>query len=98
MSEHGSGLPAGTVDTPQELIDKIIDWVWDVDNSPSHATTKGTSLISRAWVNRSQHCLFHNVELKFDPAYNKFGRWCDAVTPGPNGASRHVRSLIIQAA
>jgi len=74
------------MDIPQELIDKTIDLVWDADDSPSHATTKVISLISRTvWVNRSQRYLFHGI--KVDHICNKFGRWCNAVTPGPNGAS-----------
>jgi len=86
---------------PNELIDKIIDEVWGADHSPSHTTTKAASLISRAWVERSQHHLFHSIEFfnrfwvfKFfgDP----FGNWCNAVTPGPDGVSRHVRSLTIE--
>ena len=80
---------------PQELIDKIIDRVWDVDDSPSHAATKAASLISRAWVDRSQHHLFRDIQ--FSPLGPLPVRWCDAVSPGPNGVSRHVRSLTIRA-
>ena len=77
---------------PQELIDKIIDGVWAAD-SPSYATTRAASLISRAWVERSQFHLFHDI--KFSTAGPLFTRWCDVVSPGPNGVSRHVRSLTI---
>ena len=94
MSERGLDSLAG-MNLPQELIDKIIDRVWDADDSPSHATTKMASLISRAWVNRSQRYIFYSV--KFDPSGDRFGRWCNTVIPGPNGVSRHVRSLTIQA-
>ena len=80
---------------PQELIDKIIDGVWDADDSPSHTTTKVASLISTAWVERSQHYLFHDIQ--FSVYDNYFTRWCDAISPGPDGVSRHVRSLTIQA-
>ena len=79
------------MDVPQELIDKIIDRIWDSDNSPSHTTTKAASLVSRAWVDRSQHYLFHDI--RFSTFFHSFRRWCDAVSPGPNGVSRHVRSL-----
>ena len=79
---------------PQELIDKIIDGVWNAD-SPTHTTTKAASLISRAWVERSQHHLFHDIKFSFFGPY--FERWCDAVSPDPNGVSRHVQSLTIQA-
>ena len=79
---------------PQELIDKIIDKIWDADDFPSHATTKAASLISRAWVDRSQHHLFR--DLQFFPFGPHPARWCDAVSPGPNGVSRHVRSLTIR--
>ena len=80
---------------PQELIDKIIDRIWDADDSPSHTTTKAASLISRAWVDRSQHHLFHDIEFSFSGPY--FAHWCDAVSPDPNGVSRHVRSLTLRA-
>ena len=80
---------------PQELVDKIIDGVWDADDSPSHTTTKAASLISRSWVNRCQQHLFHDIEFSiFGP---HFERWCDVVSPDLNGVSRHVRSLTIQA-
>lgn len=81
---------------PQELIDKIVDGVWDIDDSPSHATTKAASLIARSWVDRSQHYIFHSIQ--FSTIGDQFKRWCNIVTPGPNGVSRHVRSLTIQAA
>ena len=80
---------------PQELIDKIIDGVWHSDDSPTHSTTRAASLISRSWVERSQHHLFHDIEFSFFGPY--FARWCDAVSPDPDGVSRHVRSLTIQA-
>ena len=83
------------MDLPQELIDKIIDAVWDADDSQSHTTTKAASFISRPWVDRSQHHLFHSVQ--FSSVGDQFGRWCNVVTPGPNGVSRHIRSLTIQA-
>ena len=80
---------------PQELTDKIIDEVWDADDHVSHAATKTASLVSRAWVDRSQSYLFHTV--RFYTTDRQFGRWCNAVTPGPTGVSRHVRSLTIHA-
>jgi len=80
---------------PQELVDKVIDRVWDADDSPSHPTTKAVSLVSRSWVDRSQHHLFHNIQFSFSGP--SFSGWCDAVSPGPDGVSRHTRSLTIQA-
>ena len=88
---------------PQELIDKIIDEVWDADDSPYHTTTKAVSLISRAWVERSQHHLFHDVQfsvhydVELSVHCDDFLHWCDTVSPGPDGLSRHVRSLTIEA-
>jgi len=81
---------------PQEIIDKIIDRIWDVDDSPSQTTTKAASLISRAWVERSQCHLFRDI--MFSPLGPFLVRWYAAVSPGPNGVSRHVRSLTIWAA
>jgi hypothetical protein len=87
------------MDLSQELIDKIIDAVWEADDPRFHATTKAASLISRSWVDRSQHHLLHSVRIpagrdQFGRPCN-FGTWCNTVTPGPNGVSRHVRSLTI---
>jgi len=94
VSEDGLDSPAD-MNIPQELIDKIIDGVWDADDSPSHTTTKAASLISTAWVERSQHHLFHDIQFSTSGSY--FRHWCGAVSPGPNGVSRHVRSLTIRA-
>jgi len=80
---------------PQELIDKIINNVWDDDDSPSHTATRTASLVSRSWVKRSQLHLFHDIEFSVFGPY--FARWCDAVSPDPNGVSRHVWSLTIRA-
>ena len=92
MPNRGLGLHVD-MDIPQELIDKIIDRVWDADDSPSQTTTKATSLVSKSWVERSQHHLFHDITFSFGPS---FDQWCDAVSPGPDGVSRHVRSLTIE--
>jgi hypothetical protein len=78
---------------PQELTDKIIDSVWEIDDSPSHTATRTASLVSKSWVDRSQHYLFRTVE--FSGGDDKLRRWCNAVVPGPNGVSRHVHSLTI---
>jgi len=79
---------------PQELINKIIDQVWDSD-SPSCTATKAASLTLRSWVERSQHHLFHDIHFSiFGPS---FRHWCDAVSPGLNRVSRHVRTLTIKA-
>jgi len=92
VPEHELDPPAG-MNVPQELVNKIIDEVWNTDDSPSHKTTKAASLVSRSWVNRSQHNLFHDIRFSiFGP---RFERWCDAVSPHPTGVSRHVRSLTI---
>jgi len=93
VSEHGLDLPTN-MDIPQELIDETIDRIWDADDSPSHTTTKAATLISRVWVERSQRYLFHDI--RFSTFRPRFRRWCDAMSPGPNGVSRHVRSLTIQ--
>ena len=92
--EHRLDLPTD-MNIPQEIVDEIIDEVWNADDSPSHKTTQAASLVSRSWVNRSQHNLFHDIQFSiYGP---NFERWCDAVSPDPNGISRHVRSLTIWA-
>ena len=81
---------------PQELVDKIIDEIWiSADDPPSNEVIKAISLISRSWVDRSQRYLFRHIT--FSVVGRQFERWCNAVAPGPNGVSRHVQSLTIQA-
>jgi hypothetical protein len=94
VSELGLRLFPG-MDLPQELIDNIIDKLWEIDDSRSHTTTRTASLISKSWVGRSQHYLFRTV--KFSTGGDEFRRWRGAVVPGPDGVSRHVHSLTISA-
>lgn len=76
------------VSLPQELTDKIID---EVARDPvlRTATLQASSLVSRAWVHRSQKYLLS--EVKFDEG--RFYDWCLTVRPGEDGPSRHVTCL-----
>jgi len=81
-----------TMHIPQDVVDLIVDqlslpadrdWSWYL---------KDASLVSTAWVNRSQHHLFSTVKFS--------GRrgvkwWCSKIKPGPYGVSRHVRTLTL---
>ena len=75
---------------PQEIVDTIIDEVTEEPKLVLRVTTLRTcSLVSRAWVHRSQHHLFSKIE------FNEVGfrSWCANVKPGEDGPSYHVTHL-----
>jgi len=78
------------VPLPQELADKIID---EVAKDPVLRTLiislRACSLVSRAWVHRSQKHLFSKVVFEG----TNFDYWCSDVRPGKDGPSRHVTHL-----
>jgi len=75
---------------PQELTDKIIDEVAKYpDPSSRWGALKASSLVSRAWVSRSQKYLFPTI--KFDNG--RFRDWSAMVRPGENGPSSYVTRL-----
>ena len=53
---------------------------------------RDASLVSTAWVNRSQYHLFSTLEL--DKGW-KVKRWCSTIKPDPSRVSRHVCVLIV---
>ena len=79
---------------PQDIVDLIVDQLsLSVDceaGAPGHL--QAPSLVSSAWVNRSQHHLFSTLE--FDDSW-KIKRWCSRIKPNSYGVSRHVRVLIV---
>jgi len=77
---------------PQDVVDLIIDqlslraddqWEWHL---------KATSLVSTAWVNRSQYHFFSTLEF-----YRKreLLELCSRIKPDPCGVLRHVRALTL---
>ena len=69
---------------PQELIDAIIDHVYNRD------TLKACSLVCSQWSARSRKHLFARVELSSE---TDFRRWCARIRPGPSGPSSLVERL-----
>jgi len=79
---------------PHDVVDLIIDQLFlSTDCEAGHpGHLQAASLVSTAWVNRSQHHLFSTLE--FDSG-QKVKRWCSIFKPDHYGVSRHVRVLII---
>jgi len=71
---------------PQELIDAIIDHVYD------RRTLKACSLVCSKWSTRSRKYLFARVELSSEMDIR---RWCARIRPGPSGPSSLVECLYI---
>ena len=74
---------------PQELVDWIIDELADLNNY--HAFGQH-SLISRAWVTRTQRYCFERVNFE---GLEELEKWQRNIEPDPAGVSRHVRKLVL---
>ena len=74
---------------PQDVWDLIIDQLAEMEDHGRFL--RAASLVSTAWVNRSQHHLFSTVSFK--PRVGSVQEWCSGVRPDPGGVSRHVRTL-----
>lgn len=75
---------------PQELVDKVIDELLELNGYKAHRITP-YSLISRAWAPRIQQHRFRT--LYFDSS-GELQKWCRRVTPDPAGVSRHTHRLV----
>jgi len=71
---------------PQELIDAIIDHVYD------RRTLKACSLVCSQWSARSRKYLFARVQLSSE---TDFRRWYARIRPGPSGPSSLVKCLYL---
>ena len=74
---------------PQELFDKLIDWV-EVDSLRDPALLN-FSLVSKAWAHHSRKRIFNQVRIT---SKTTFELWCKNTTPGPDGPSALVKILI----
>jgi len=77
---------------PQDVVDLIIDQIPLLADYEWRLHLQRASLVSTAWVNRSQHHLFSTLELNRSW---KIKEWCSKIEPDPSGVSRHVRVLVI---
>jgi hypothetical protein len=75
---------------PQELVDKVIDELVEL-NGPW--TIFPYSLISRAWVARTQQYCFKFIYLGDS---DDLQRWCRKITPDPAGVSRLAHKLVLE--
>jgi len=82
---------------PQDVVDFIIDQLVRLPyqdwSTRTHRCLQAASLVSTAWVNRSQHYLFSTVEFS---CIGYIQKWCSRIRPDPCGVSRHVRVLTIR--
>jgi len=97
--------PARMKDFPQELVDEVIDRLFDLVGrgncyqGPSkrcrHRARHGISdysLVSRAWVGSTQK---HHFSCLYLDGSGTLGKWCARIAPDPDGVSRHVRGLVL---
>jgi len=71
---------------PQELIDRIIDYVYD------RISLRACSLVCSRWSPRSRKHLFAQVEFA---SISDLRRWCARIHPGPSGLSSLVEHLTL---
>lgn len=76
---------------PQELVDKIIDELADLPNGPIHPIAV-YSLVSRAWVARTQK---HHFRWTYFHGWGELEKWCRSIAPDPDWVSRHVCDLVL---
>jgi len=76
---------------PQELVDKVIDELVELYDYETHCIVP-YSLISKAWVARTQRHHFETVSFN---GSEKLRRWCRKITPNPAGVSRHTCLLVL---
>jgi len=75
---------------PQDVVDLVIDQLSLSTDYEAKFYLQAASLVSTAWVNRSQHHLFSTLEFH---GRLKLEKWCSGIKPDPCGVSRHVRVL-----
>jgi len=73
---------------PQELVDKVIDELADTDGDG----IAPYSLVSRAWVTRTQQHHFEWIDLD---DLDELEKWRTRIAPNPAGVSRHTRQLVL---
>ena len=76
----------------RDVVDHIIDQLYDPEDYHTRGYLRATSLVSTIWVDRSQHHLFSTVSFRDSRAVK---RWCCRIEPDPDGVSRHVRALTV---
>ena len=89
-----------TMHMPQAIVDLVVDQLSLSTYYEAKFHLEAASLVSAAWVNRSQHHLFSTVEFY---GGRKLKKWCSRIEPDPYGvlrwtarASRGVRMSPLQ--
>ena len=72
---------------PQELADKVIDKLAGIDINRAALY----SLVSRAWITRTQQ---HHFEWIHFDGRDKLEKWCRKIAPDPASVSRHTHQLL----
>ena len=76
---------------PQEIFDEIIDQAVTIEMNLVESL-RAHSLVSKGWLNRSRSIRFEEV-LFHQPT--DLERWCEKISPSPDGPGRYVKTLEI---
>ena len=78
---------------PQELVDMVIDELADIERADiDRDRVAPYSLVSRAWVMRTQQYHFEWVDFR---GLDELEKWRRTIVPDPAGVSRHTRHLVL---
>ena len=91
-SQNPHVFKPNTMHIPQDVVDLIVDQLSLSAGWKTRGYLRAASLVSTAWVDRSQHHLFSTLTF-YDTV--KIERWCSRIKPDPYGVSRHVRALTL---
>ena len=75
---------------PQELVDHVIDELVTLKNGSTNPVA-AYSLVSRAWVTRTQK---HHFDWIYFDGWDSLHKWHGSIVPDPDGVSRHANYLM----
>ncbi|KAF9648441.1 hypothetical protein BDM02DRAFT_3129044 [Thelephora ganbajun] len=76
---------------PQELVDKIIDFVASRERNTQMRDLKSCSLTARSWSCRSQRYILESITI---PSFDHLLKWASKIDPA-SGISSYVRTLTL---
>lgn len=76
---------------PQELVDRIVDFVATRESNTKLQDLKSCSLTARSWSCRSQRYILQSVDI---PSFDHLLRWASEIDPA-KGVSSNVRTLTL---
>ena len=77
---------------PGGVVGLIVDQLASAEDWPHRCRQylQAVSLVSTVWVDRCQHHLLSTISFSSRTSPEE---WCSRIRPGPDGVSRHVRTL-----